>query len=181
MVTSASPSTADTSTSPECVRTAAHPARPVTVTSPAPVRAASREPAGAVTVTTSGTSRSGISLDERTTSRRPGSDQTISAARTASAARSSGSAPGPPVAWPIQLITPLRPWAHMPPTAGSWRTSTRTSGSSDRSRCTSMRPTSTESSSSATPWTGRLSRLLRSPRGSSCFMKSIESLIVLPR
>ena len=145
------------------------------------MRAASRDPAGAVTVTTSGTTRSGSSCDERTISRRPGSDQVISAARTASAARSAGSMPGPAVAWPIQLITPLMPWPHTPPAAGSWRTSTCTSGSSARSRCTSMRPTSTDSSSSATPPTGQLSRRTSSvSMAFPSFVKSIGSLIPAP-
>jgi len=64
-----------------------------------------------------------------------------------------------------------------PPAVGSWRTSTRTSGSSAWSRCTSMRPTSTESSSSATPRTGQLSRRTKSsPNGSLGLVMSIDSL-----
>ena len=56
------------------------------------------------TVTTSGTTRSGSSGGERTTSRRPVSDQLISTARTASAASCSSSAPCPAVRRPAQPV-----------------------------------------------------------------------------
>ena len=137
VVISASPSTSPVRAVPAPVRTVARPARPCTVTSPAPVRAVTREPAGAHTVTTSGTIRSGSSVLERTVSPSGSpSDQLISAARTASAPPepASGTASGPEPTAPSHEATSPSRCAHPPVAAGSWRTSTRTCRSAGRRR-----------------------------------------------
>ena len=120
---------------PAPVRTVARPARPVTPTSPAPVRAVDAGAGGCpVTVTTSGTTRSGRSFVDRTVNvgaspPAPGADQLISAARTASAPADagpssvSGAAPTEPS---HDATSPMR-CAQPPAAAGSCRTSTRTS------------------------------------------------------